>query len=326
VDRGAVRWRGCLREIWCRYLMTLLVTACTLRKRVAPATGLRARDLRAGLINDVAGEWLRRVAATTPVLPACRLYCGRSFQEAVQAARAIGTPPAIVSAGLGVVDGEDLLPAYSLTVTPGSIDDVTARSEPRASVGVWWANLIEGRRSLVDRLRSETGLIVLALPKTYLTMVAEDLAALPNTIKPRLRIISGSDVSRLSEEIAAVQMPYDDRFDGLESPNPGTRADFASRTARHFVEVVLAARPFGSAAEHWADVERAFAGSRRSPRRVRARASDEEIATLLRLHWNAARGQTARLLRVLRDELGIACEQGRLARLATKVRNEQKAM
>lgn len=257
--------------------------------------------------------------------PASRLYCGRGFQEAMQAARVIGAAPVIVSAGLGVVDGDDLLPSYNSTITAGSPDDVTAKSDPRASAKAWWMHLVEGRRSLFDRLRAETGLVVIALPRAYLTMIADDLTALPSALKPRIRIISGSDVSGVSDDIAAAQMPYDDRFDGRNSPNPGTRADFASRAARHFIEVVLKARPYGSAFEHQADVERRLAGSLPRPRPLRARVSDKEIAMLLRLHWASTRGQSTRLLRLLRDEVGIACEQGRFARLVAEVKSEQEA-
>lgn len=121
--------------------MTLLVTTCTLRKRVVPSPRLRARDLQLGAIEGVSREWSERVAAAVPAAQAWRLYCGRGFQEALQAARSIGSLPAIVSAGLGILDGEQSIPAYSLTVVSGSPDDVTAKSHPCASPETWWRHL-----------------------------------------------------------------------------------------------------------------------------------------------------------------------------------------
>lgn len=303
--------------------VTLFVTACTLRKRAKPAPELRARDLVDGSLEEVSNNWLARITAASPIAPAWRMYCGRGFQEAVLAAQAIGVAPTIVSAGLGMVDGDQLIPSYSLTVTSGSIDDVTVKCQPRVAPEIWWRTLVAGRRSLRDRVRSEKGLIIIALPRSYLSMLREELSSLPASALARLRVISGSDVSGLSEAIASAWMPYDDRFDGADSPNPGTRADFASRAARHFVEEILSGRSKGSTEQHRADVEQALAGRTSVERPVRTRATDEEITTLLRRHWKAAHGQTARLLRVLRDDLGIACEQGRLSRLAQAVRRER---
>lgn len=303
--------------------VTLLVTACTLRKRAEPSSELRARQLNDGSVVEVRNDWLARISAASATAPAWRMYCGRGFQEAVLAAQAIGISPTIISAGLGVVDGEQLIPSYSLTITSGSIDDVTLKCQPRVAPEQWWQTLTAGRRSLRDRLGSEKGLIIIALPRSYLSMLREELGSLPASALSRLRVISGSDVSGLSDAIAAAQMPYDDRFDGSDSPNPGTRADFASRAAHHFVVSVLADRPKGSAEQHRADVELALADSAPVERPARTRATDEEIATLLRRHWKAAQGQTARLLRILRDDLGIACEQGRLSRLAQAVRRER---
>jgi hypothetical protein len=43
----------------------------------------------------------------------------------------------------------------------------------------------------------------------------------------------------------------------------------------------------------------------------RAKATDEEIVTLIHRHWATMNGQSSRMLRHLRDHLHIACEQTR---------------
>src|SRR3546814_1760403 len=55
----------------------------------------------------------------------------------------------------------------------------------------------------------------------------------------------------------------------------------------------------------------------------RPRRSDAELLPLISDHWEATGGRSAQLLRVLRDEVGVACAQGRLARLAAQIRNER---
>src|SRR3546814_9801405 len=52
-------------------------------------------------------------------------------------------------------------------------------------------------------------------------------------------------------------MPYDDRLDGCDSPLPGTRSDFASRAAHHFVEAVVLDTPKASARseEHTSELQ-----------------------------------------------------------------------
>jgi hypothetical protein len=52
------------------------------------------------------------------------------------------------------------------------------------------------------------------------------------------------------------------------------------------------------------------------------RVTDEEIVVLIREHWSAAQAQSTRMLRLLRDDLGVACEQGRFSRLFRRVRSQ----
>jgi hypothetical protein len=47
----------------------------------------------------------------------------------------------------------------------------------------------------------------------------------------------------------------------------------------------------------------------------RERKSDEELMEIMDLNWGRARGQASLMLRVLRDDLLIACEQKRFAGL-----------
>ncbi len=50
-------------------------------------------------------------------------------------------------------------------------------------------------------------------------------------------------------------------------------------------------------------------------KRVGRRATDEEIKAAIAAHYEAVGGQSSQMLRKLRDELGLACEQSRFRNL-----------
>ncbi|MCY1302000.1 hypothetical protein D9M70_516380 [compost metagenome] len=102
-------------------------------------------------------------------------------------------------------------------------------------------------------------------------------------------------------------MPYDDRLES--SQLAGTRADFPQRSMRHFVELI-AAPTDSSSADHQAVTD---AMSALTPMGTvkRRRASDEEVKALLIAAWGTHNGSSTRLLRYLRDDALVACEQSR---------------
>ena len=122
-------------------MRSVVITACTGRKRLPPAQGLRARDLGAGALEDVAQDWVDRLHAANGRVPASRLYCGRGFSESVSAAQAIRAPLFIVSAGVGLIPAQIAVPSYGLTITPGSPDSILRRIQPSSSASAWWAQL-----------------------------------------------------------------------------------------------------------------------------------------------------------------------------------------
>src|SRR5690606_38494001 len=99
--------------------------------------------------------------------------------------------------------------------------------------------------------------------------------------------------------------------------------DFAQRAARHFAETIVRASPGGSIEDHAGMVREALAKWQFPTVFERARLDDDSLLELIRTHWEEAGGKSGRLLRVLRDDLHVACEQGRFAALARRVRQER---
>ncbi|WP_425985235.1 DUF6884 domain-containing protein [Ensifer sp. R-19] len=302
--------------------MTAILTACTQRKRVSHNPLLCARHLPEGKLSDVAGTWADRLSQAATTCPAKDLYCGRSFSEAVKAAQNIQAELHIVSAGLGLVPGDVNVPSYNLTVSKGTADCVLSKLNGECSEADWWGAL-GGPDPLLQVIKKASPIVIIGLPSPYLRMIAPTLALLSDDLCNKLRIVGGRDVPDLDPRLEAFRLPYDDRFDGPDSPLPGTKADFASRAARHFAEEVLAKAPTASTDDHRSLAEAEMSTWRRPVAKAGVRMSDADLKSIVRARWASAGGRSTRLLRILRDELNVACEQKRFAKLAAEIREEQ---
>jgi hypothetical protein len=260
-------------------------------------------------------------------VPVADLYCGRAFRQAEQAALHARAGFFVVSAGLGLVPASSSVPSYSLTIASGSADNVLRRVSPAPSPAQWWDALKRSSpfaTSLADAVGSHRGPIMIALPGMYLELVGEELASLPSRTRSRFRVFTLNPASAIPEALRPFVLPYDARFDGPDAPLPGTRSDFAQRSLAHFVEAVLAYHPKADFDGHAEGVEKLLSGLRRQSTPVRTRQSDGEIISLIHRHWSAARGQSSRMLRLLRDDLGVACEQGRFRTLFLAARQRRE--
>ena len=62
---------------------------------------------------------------------------------------------------------------------------------------------------------------------------------------------------------------------------------------------------------------------RRGPTGAQRR-SDADLLEIIRANWSDAGGSASQMLRWLRSELGLACEQGRMRELHAAVRKEME--
>jgi len=237
----------------------------------------------------------------------------------------MGAKTLFASAGLGWVEASEAVPSYGMTILTGK-DNVLARFQDDTTSRDWWRWLgahSPFSTSLATALADTTGLVLVALPRPYLLMVEADLLALSDRDKHRLRIIQRPNgvISSLYEW----SLVYDDRLDSAAG-HAGTLSDFTARAARHFVEQVLTGQDDADARAHSEAAEAALSEWAAKPKRVGERRGDGELREIVAEHWDGAKGRTTKLLRILRDDLGIACEQGRFARLVAAMRAEREAM
>ena len=215
-----------------------VVANCTRKKILKPGKLATPVSLTIGTQEAVQTEWLRRLATLKPEVAASSLYAGRGFGIARQAAALATAPLYIASAGLGLVAGDALTPAYGLTLLGKHADAVSARVQGALSPDAWFEAMLRGpfSDSWTNVLGDGEGSVLIALTHPYARMVARSLAELAPGQQARLRIFGRSLTAVLPQVLHPAIAPYDKRLDVI---SPGLLAHFASRALLHFVQSVL---------------------------------------------------------------------------------------
>lgn len=301
-----------------------VVTSCTSRKLKHAERTVFADDAQAQTLPELCTRWGEQLRRQTECLPAGRLYQGRAFREADIAADSLGAPLFILSAGLGLVGSKQVVPAYDLTVSAGAGSVAGALRRLGESKQSWWRELTQVReqcRPVAALLEGdEFEQVLLSVPSTYLAMIAAELGAVdPGLLRRKLRIFSSpKSLSVLPASLQACLLPYDERLESTELS--GTLSDFPQRSLRHFAS--QADTQGTSLEEARSLVTAALKGLPVREKPQRQKLSDEEITQTLRQQWWPHEGSSTKLLRYLRDEAGIACEQGRFRQLWLRLKRE----
>ena len=218
----------------------------------------------------------------------------------------------ILSAGLGLVAAAQRVPGYGLTVSGGRAESLVAKVSGEFDAAAWFSAVLTSpySKQWADAV-GRSGRILLALTRPYAEMVGTSLAELDPPILARLRIFGASLSVALPATLRPALAPYDARLDTIV---PGTRADFSQRALIHFVNYVAAKHEARDRDGDFAAVESALESAVAPERVRRPRRTDEEILQLISARLPSQSG-IARILRALRDEEGVACEQSRFSRL-----------
>lgn len=296
----------------------IVVTNCTARKK----TGVPLVPFapKGSCIREVAEDWRISLAAQPSRLQAVRLYVGRSILEARNVSQDIGAPLFIVSAGIGLVESDEPIPGYDISASGKGAEFAEMLARLGASTSDWWHQL--GSEKGFGWLLRENpdATVLIALPSAYLVMVLNDLEALPSGDLSRIRVFtSPAGQKKIAKATGMLSLPYDERLESIVG-YAGTRADFPQRALKHFVaELNGHLLPIDEASRAVAASLSGFA-CRAVPKRRRL--DDEKIRGLIRQAWESAGGNSAKLLRHLRDAELVSCEQGRFSRLRRQVEAE----
>ena len=213
------------------------ITTCTNRKRFLPRKELQGRNLPTNSLEKFSTEWKGRLDEAKAMVEVSDLYCGRAFKEALRIHEKEDTTLYVISAGLGLIPVNQLIPPYSLTISKNSKDFIgnKIQGEPFSPTS-WWNLLHEhetNQKPLANLLeKSPDVLTVIALPDTYIPLVKEDLLTTEMKGLKNLRIVGPRSEISLGHKLGNFLMPYNQGFDGPDSPIPGTKSDFAQRVER----------------------------------------------------------------------------------------------
>lgn len=291
-----------------------IITNCSSRKRALGSSTTSCQITQRDSLLKFVKEWVARLGDSKDQAHLVDLYQGRAFGESRLTARLLNANLHVISAGLGLVGESEPIPHYSLTISngPGSIRQWLETQ--KASPSDWWDALNKELETpnplstLVNEASSDT-LVLLALPASYLAMVSQDLSRISTASTSRIRIFtSEAGIRILPKHLRETAMPYDDRLEGLAT-HAGTRTEFPHRSLRHFVEKLQGhLLPLPQAK---IKVMTALTGSKIRVIPKRNKATDAQICQLIRSNWAAYGGSSTRLLRYLRDDAIVACEQSR---------------
>lgn len=297
-----------------------VITTCTSRKSAQPTRSSTPVSLSRRPQAAFQVAWIERLSTLPARHLVSQLYKGRGFGLAAGAATSVGAKLYVLSAGLGLVASDCQVPVYGLTVSPGQAESVAARVQGDFDPAAWFEALLKGPHSIqwADTFGDGRGRVLIALTRPYAQMVGSSLRALPARSLARVRILGASLSAFLPSELHCAIMPYDARLDAI---TPGTRADFSQRALDHFVREVACKVGYQDSEADRAAVRRALAKVTAPERARRPRQTDDEILRLIRKRLKSQSG-VARVLRALRDQDGVACEQARFSRLYRAVVEE----
>ena len=300
------------------------ITTCTNRKKPPAVESLLCRTLPCGEMAIVAKEWISRVQNAPHEHLAHSLYCGRGFSESLSAARIASTDLWVISAGLGLVLSSEMIPSYSLTIASGADDSIKGRIRSDFNPSGWWnaINSFSGRSiSKLINNDPDKSLFLISLTQPYAPLILNDLLELTPESLTRVRIVGIICSKNMPEQLQNICMPYDGRINDQRC-FPGTMSDFAQRSAYHFVKNIWNVYGHQNAKD---DSEAIIDILNRLEAPIvpcRKKLSDEDVRNEIIFNWDRAEGHSNRMLRVLRDDLQVACEQKRFSILFNQVKEE----
>lgn len=295
-----------------------VVTNCSSIKRRQNTPIIPALSHRT--LEDLCEAWVKKVNKASDLEKASETYGGRSFSESLAASSHLNADLYVISAGLGLVHAEDLIPHYNLTVSQGDGSIANWLSNKNTNASDWW-RLLNQKLNKPDpllRLAKSSDGLLLALPSTYLDLVSDELMKISEETLAKVYIItSHAGQQKIAPKLRTRCLPYDERLDG-SLQYQGTRSDFPQRALKHLVsEINFKDAPISVTQHKVLD----YLKSHTKPTLPsRAKQDDHQIKQLIRKNWKKCNGNREKLLRYLRDIALVSCEQKRFGHLWNEVK------
>ncbi len=306
----------------------LVIINCTSRKVAKPSQALSRspRITKGTALLEVAKAWNTKIDTEKKRYLAKDLYQGRPIIDTKASVQILNNADVfVVSAGMGATHFDTLIPSYELTVVEKSIFQKNLEKNS-LSIQKWWGTINKVRHGTATPLceiisKNDYSKIFIAMPSTYIDLIRDDLwRADPKKLKNTFIFTSPYGKTKVPTEWRHHCLSYDERLEDKKSGYNGTRSDFSQRAFRHFIEHLEL---------HESSIETAQKKVLACMRRLniptppeRKKVQDEEIIRQIKKNWRKHSGHANKLLRHLRDDLLISCEQSRFRRLWNEIRIE----
>lgn len=306
-----------------------MVVPCTKSKSQPVAGALHFGALVPGGCEAVAGEWLAAAKECEAPASARALYSGIGWSYALRAEQLAGDPCElwVISAGFGLVSGDEALPAYAATFAAEENrvgNQLSGFRSSNLAHAAWWGAINTARGRTQSPLCStfrDYDRVIIALSAPYLAAVRADLELLAGLLGPqKLWIMAvGVDARTLAPELGECVVPLTIE---VEKVIASPRATLNLRALLWWIEEIVPVAGWNRAAQA-REIRRRLCEVAAKAVRVGQPMRDDEVA-----HWVEARraqagGQWPRggktgLLQSLRAS-GRACEQKRFSRICDQV-------
>lgn len=305
----------------------LIITPCSDRKYGFTPEHMRAASLPLGSLPSVANEWATRVKESISTNAARDVYAGRSFVELKAAQSLVSADLVIISAGLGIVRGQQKIPNYGITVSRSASDSIFKKIEGKAQSSEWWSHLQKTMGATFDLNSIDFGtydLVLMIMSKNYAKMVSSDLSLMSEDVIKKLRVFGVGINSLIPLKLRDNILSYDQRLNGPDYDHPGTMTDLPARCLLDFCQQMQGNSEIGRGLQYDKEfVEGRLTGMRYPEVFDRKVCTDDEVKLFILEHWDTNKGNVNKTLRLLRDK-GFACEQTRFANLFRSVKHEKK--
>jgi hypothetical protein len=300
----------------------VVVTNCSSIKRrigeaITPALSHRT-------IENLCNSWIKKIQKATDLKSVGETYGGRTFTESLQATKRLNAELYVISAGLGLVHFDDLIPNYELTISQGNGSIANWLTEKGYASVEWWSllnNKLKSIDPILNLVKRYEG-ILLTVPSTYLELISDELLRIPlNDLKKLYIITSPVGQRNLNYIIRNRCIPYDERLNA-SLDYQGTRNDFPQRALKHLTTELdfqkMSMRTLQNEVLTYLNTYKIPTIPHRK------KVDDEEIKRLIRSNWINHQGKSHGIHRYIRDEAKVACEQKRFSNLWNEVKIEMR--
>lgn len=313
----------------------ILITTCTKSKSMGSLAYIPHEHPLFRTQDELLEYWTNLVQGipAESKVKARALYTGRSFKRALMAADEDSTRLYIISAGLGLVNANELVTPYELTTSSAAPNRVSKQiAFGGFSPSSWWSGINKAfnkqQYPIAQLVKNNPDrLIVLCLSKEYLKMILDDIATVAQDKQAlqNIRVI-GSDLDELLPvNMFDVFMPYDLRMNVAEDMMPGSRIDFSIRAAIHFITSVASKTPNLEEQKQIIRSSLDQVGSADVESTTESRgATDEEIIDLIVADLPKFHGRKMMHLRTIREVHHVRCSQQRFDRLFPVAKSQAK--